>query len=743
MRALIISFIFLIPILRSFGQEQVSGSSDIPDPFKVTKLPGGITFDGIPDESAWQSIPDLPMVMLVPVPGNDPIETSVIKLAYDDEYFYASGFLYYQDPKNIRAIGKKRDYDTRSCDWFGLTVDGFNDRENAVVFMTNPNGIRSDGTIKNDIMDEDADFNGSWNTFWDVKTNITEQGWSAEIRIPFSSLRFQTIQGKTLMGVILMRWSPAKPEMSTYPAVSPKFNTAYWKPSLSRVVEFEGLHPKKPVYITPYIISGVGQVNELNEAGIDYKMKSTLKLDAGGDIKYSITNNLTLDLTINTDFAQVEADDQKINLTRYSLYFPEKRVFFQEKFDVFDFSFLEGNNLFYSRRIGLYEGSAVRIYGGARMTGRISKWDVGFLDMQTESFEDNPSENFGVLRLKRNVFNQNSFIGGMVTSRLGMNGTYNVAYGLDGQFRVIGDEYITVRMSQSFEDAVTNKLFKMTPTRLLLQWQRRSRVGLGYDFLYTYAGENYNPGIGFEAKKSFHGPIGTILYGWFPEKETFMRYHRISLSGYNYWNTITGLHETTNAVLTWYWEAKKLFGGTIDVYWFLENLQDTLPLGNNQAYVPPGKYSFAYASLGYSTATTGALSATFSSTAGSFYDGWRLSFYANPQAKIGSNFDFGLTYYLDYVNFSSRSMDFTNHIIGLKGLMTLTTTTSLAAFVQYNTAIDRIITNVRFRYNPREGNDFYIVYDEGLNTDLRRVTPELPYSTGRTLLLKYTYTFRF
>jgi hypothetical protein len=163
MRTLIISIIFLIPTLRNFGQEQIPGSYDISEPLKVTKLPGSITFDGIPDESAWQSIPDLPMVMLVPVPGNDPTETSMIKLAYDDEYLYASGFLNYKDPKNIRAVGKKRDYDTRSSDWFGLTVDAFNDRENAVVFMTNPNGIRSDGTIKNDIMDEDADFNGSWN----------------------------------------------------------------------------------------------------------------------------------------------------------------------------------------------------------------------------------------------------------------------------------------------------------------------------------------------------------------------------------------------------------------------------------------------------------------------------------------------------------------------------------------------------------------------------------------------------
>jgi hypothetical protein len=742
LKIFLISYSLLTWILISHGQEQSSTYSNTLEPLKVKRIYGGIKFDGVPDDPAWQSIQSLPMVMLAPVSGSEPTEKSAIKIAYDDEYFYVSGLLNYHDIKYIRSVGKKRDYDSKSTDWFGLTLDTFNDRENAVQFLTNPNGIRSDATIKNDIENEDNDRNRSWNTFWDVKTSINQLRWSAEFRIPFSSLRFQDNHGKTLMGIILMRWSPAKSELSTFPAVSPKLNTPYFKPSLSRIIEFEGLKPRKPIYVTPYIIAGVGQMNELNEAGSAYKMNSTIKLDAGGDIKYSITNNITCDLTVNTDFAQVEADDQKINLTRYSLYFPEKRVFFLEKADVFDFSFLEGNNLFYSRRIGLYEGNSVRIYGGLRLTGRIKKWDMGFLDMQTAKFEDNPAENFGVLRLKRNVFNQNSFIGGMLTSKIGMNGTYNTAYGLDAQFRVTGDEYISFKLAQTFEDKAANKVFDMSPTRLLLQWQRRNNVGLGYNFLYTYSGDSYNPAVGFESKKAYQGPLVTVLYGWLPEEEKVLRYHRLSLSGYNSKNTVTGIHETTNTTLTWYWEAKKLYGGTIAANWFIEDLADTLILGNNQAHVPPGKYSFAYPSLGYSTSTSHAFSSKFSLIAGSFYDGWRFSFYANPQVKIGTDLDFGLTYYLDYVDFSSRDISFTNHIFGLTGLMTLTTSTSLASFIQYNTAINRFIMNVRFRYNPREGNDFYIVYDEGLNTDLHRVTPELPLSTGRTILLKYTYTFR-
>lgn len=712
------------------------------EPMVVPKLSGELIFDGLPDEEAWQTVAALPMVMYIPVFGNEPSEKSVIKIAYDNDYFYLSGIFNYKNPDDIRAFSKKRDYNFPKCDWLGVIIDTFNDRQNALMFWTNPNGLRTDGTLQNDVLDSNADMNFSWNTFWDAKSVINDHGWSAEIRIPLSSLRFQTQDNKTLMGITVANYRAAKTEWTTFPAIPPEVANASWKPSNTCINEFTGLKPEKPLYVTPYVTAGIGQVNELNDAETEYDMTSKFKFDAGFDAKYSITNNLTADLTVNTDFAQVEADDQKINLTRYSLYFPEKRVFFQEKADVFDFSFLGGNNLFYSRRIGLYEGNPVRIYGGARMTGRINKWDIGFLDMQTASFEENPSENFGIFRTKRNVLNPNSYVGGMVTSRLGMNGSYNLAYGLDGQFRVVGDEFMTVKWAQTFEQDSVNKIFDLAPSRFLFEWQRRKIKGFGYDFVYTWSGKSFNPGVGFEVKDNYHG-IRTILqYGWLPERETFLRYHSVSFTAYDFWNTLTGLHETTNGILKWQFEAKKGFFGNISANWFLEDLADTLKLGNDQAYVAPGSYSFGYLSASYGSSGAHALSYELSAEAGGFYDGWKFSFSVLPKMSIGAGFDLGLSYYFDYVNLSP-DMSFTNHILGVRGLLTMTTKTSLSAYIQYNTAIDKVVTNIRFRYNPREGNDFYIVYDEGLNSDLARETPRLPYSAGRTVLLKYTYTFRF
>ncbi len=205
-------------LLLFFSAELISQS-----PMVVTKLTGAINFDGVPDEESWKSVQPLKMVMFSPNFGNEPTETSVIKIAYDNEYFYLSGFLNYTDPDDIRAVARKRDYSNDDCDWFGILLDSFNDRKNGVSFWTNPNGLRTDGTVQNDYADANNDISFNWNTFWDVKTNITDKGWSAEFRIPFSSLRFQTENGKTIMGATISWYIPAKYEMNTFPCCHSQF----------------------------------------------------------------------------------------------------------------------------------------------------------------------------------------------------------------------------------------------------------------------------------------------------------------------------------------------------------------------------------------------------------------------------------------------------------------------------------------------------------------------------------------
>jgi hypothetical protein len=324
-----------------------------------------------------------------------------------------------------------------------------------------------------------------------------------------------------------------------------------------------------------------------------------------------------------------------------------------------------------------------------------------------------------------------------------VNGTYNLGYGLDGVVKVIGDDYLTIRWAQTFENDSANKVLDMSPSRFLISWEDRNLIGFGYSFVYTWSGDRFNPGVGFEVKDNYYGYRGILRYGWLPEDNNFLKYHRTSLTYYDFWNTQSGLHETTCAALEWYYEAKKGSTGTATVTLESEDLVNNLRLGNNQAYVTPGNYLFIFLTALYNTSTRYALSSGFKGEAGSFYDGWKLSLNATPKINVGASFSVNLSYNLDYVNFDERSMQFTNHILGLKGEMTLSTKTTLSAFIQYNTSVNKIFSNVRFRFNPKEGNDFWLVYDEGINTNLMAETPKLPFTSSRTILLKYTCTFRF
>ncbi|HNY15494.1 MAG TPA: DUF5916 domain-containing protein, partial [Bacteroidales bacterium] len=487
----------------------------------IDRLSSSINFDGIPDEDAWKGIPPVRMTMHSPVFGKEPTETSDVRITYDDKYLYAGAWVCFRDSSMMRSASYKRDYMGMGSDWLGIFLDTYNDKENSMMFFTTPDGLRFDAGVQKDavvFMPDQQPMNLSWNTFWDVATKKGSYGWSAEFRIPLSSLRFQNVNGVVKMGLTVERWIPSKNETDIFPAIPPDWGeNSVMKPSQAQEIVFRDIVPGKPLYIAPYALSGFESSYTQKSDGGSYLKSDKPQFEAGLDVKYGISKTMVMDVTLNTDFAQVESDDQQINLTRFSLYFPEKRAFFLERASVFDFSLGGNSNLFYSRHIGLSEDydpgrddenpEPVRIYGGARITGRIKGWDVGFMNMQTaplraDDSEGNeqtfiPSENFGVVRLRKQVFNENSYVGTMATSRLGADGSYNLAYGLDGIFRVFGNDYFEFRWTQTFEDDVKSKSLK-EPTLLMATWERRSRKGFSYNLGYTQSGVNFNPGIGFE-----------------------------------------------------------------------------------------------------------------------------------------------------------------------------------------------------------------------------------------------------
>jgi hypothetical protein len=721
----------------------------------INKLSQPILFDGIPDEEAWSSIEPIKLIMFAPVFGKEPAEDTDFRIAYDDNYLYAGAWVYYNDVTMIRSASYKRDFMGMGGDWMGFILDSYNDKENGLMFFTSPDGLRFDAGIQRDAVISQPDqepLNLSWNTFWDVMTNKNSKGWSTEIRIPLSSLRFQEINGEVRMGIIIWRWSPAINETDIYPAIPPNWGQySILKPSQAQEIVFHGIKPDKPLYIAPYALAGYERKNDLNVDGTAYNNSGKPVYEAGLDVKYGFTSNLVLDLTANTDFAQVEADDQQVNLTRYSLYFPEKRLFFLERASVFDFNIGGNNNLFYSRRIGLSdEGDPVRIYGGARLTGRLNKWDVGLLDMQTAPLwqknyngirsEILPSENFGVLRLRRQIINDNTYIGAMATSRLGVNGSYNLAYGVDGIFKLFGDDYLDVKWSQTFEDSVSNSSV-LAPAMFNVNWQRRATKGLGYELGYTLSGEHFNPGVGFEMMDNYTAVRAELRYGWMPGEKSKLYMHSPQTMMFYRSYIDDGSLMILQSFTGWSFQTKNQSMLEFNIVYNREHLRDSLEISTNELYFKPDDYSYFSIWSMFSTPRSKPAYVMGMIQAGQYYDGNRFSVRLEPMWNISKHFELGGTYNFDHVSVSKRNLSWTNHIIGLKALYMLNTKFSVNAFIQYNKSVHEIITNLRIRYNPKEGNDLYIVFNEGRNTNLTRELPNLPVYYSRAVMVKYTYTF--
>ncbi len=398
------------------------------------------------------------------------------------------------------------------------------------------------------------------------------------------------------------------------------------------------------------------------------------------------------------------------------------------------------NNLFYSRRIGLYEDNPVRIWGGARLNSRIKDWDLGLLNLQTASFEDLPSENFGAFRVKKRAFNEYSYLGGMATSRLGVDGTYNLSYGVDGVIRVFGDDYLTVRLAQTLQDSAENNPLSMDPTSITLDWERRKQEGLSYSAGLTYSGTDFNPGIGFEMIDDFIATASNLQYTWISPEEFWLQSHNIKLFNYAFFRLPSYDLMMYSLNPTWTFTSKNNWMGSVGPVFKIDQLEEDFEL-NDSISIPVGRYEYLSGEMMLMTPGTSSFYTIFMLEGGAYFDGYKLSPSIEPKWNIGASVELGGLYRLDLIRFPDRHQSLNNHIAGLRALYMLSTRLSLSAFVQYNSAIHKIISNVRFRYNPKEGTDLYVVFNEGRNTWLEREIPQLPDYEARNITVKYTYTF--
>ncbi|MEM1096499.1 MAG: DUF5916 domain-containing protein [Bacteroidota bacterium] len=703
-----------------------------------------VQIDGMSDEAAWQTIETLPLTTYEPVFGAEPTERTEIKVAYDDNFLYVAGQLYCKTTATMRGNSLYRDRYSGD-DVFAIVLDTFNDNENALWFFVNPEGTRFDLAVSNDANSGGGSpfggvVNSSWNTYWDAAVVQNDEGWFAEMRIPYSSLGFQNTGDEVTMGMSVYRFIATANERHMYPAVSPDYNLGFAKPSQMQDVRLKNVSSRKPLYLTPYVSGGVGSINELNTDETAYVFSSSTQRDVGLDLKYNVTSNLTLDVTVNTDFAQVEADDQQVNLTRFSLFQPEKRQFFQERAGIFAFQTGRNDRLFFSRRIGLNDDNEpVRILGGTRMVGRIGSWDVGLIDMQTASSDDLPAENFGVLRLRRRVLNPVSYAGGIFTSRLGGDGSYNLTYGADATLNLRGDDFLVMKWGQTAEQA--NNAFNFVDASVFrVQFQRQRQEGFTFNSGITRSGADYNPGMGFVTRTDFTQSFLRLGYGHFNSDASALRQTTPDVFGIVATRNGDGSVESVRTGAGLEFDYKSGAGLSIEYTVRYEDLTEALEFPGDTE-VPVGGYWFSGLDARYGMANGLLFRTEFEGSLQTFYDGWRFDAGVGPRWNVSPHLELSTEYSLNLVRFPERDNGFDAHIVRFRAQTVLNTKVSLNTFVQYSNVADLISANVRFRYNFREGNDLWLVYNEGLNTARSGRDLAVPLSDARTIVFKYTYTF--
>ncbi len=702
------------------------------DIYQVSRTTEAITIDGNVDEPIWKRVEPLILTMYTPTYQGDLTERTEIRILYDDDYIYTSARCYDSDAKGVQGPSLVRDVD-KGGDFFNVLLDTFNDNENFVTFSTTPSGNRLDAQITNDAEGGQPFFwNQSWNGFWTNAVTRSEEGWFAEMRIPFSSLRFEDENGVVVFGMIVHRRIGRKNERQIFPAIPPNWDAAAWKPSQAQKIMFKGIKQKRALFVTPYALAGFEDNGVLgSDGGLN---ENDLKREAGLDVKYGISNNFNLDLTLNTDFAQVEADDQQVNLTRFSLFFPEKRQFFQERSGIFRFTLDGQDRLFHSRVIGIDgDGLPIRLLGGLRLTGRSKNLDVGFLNAQTASRLSLPTENFGLLRLRHRVFNPKSFFGGIFTTRISNQST-NLTYGVDGVFNLKRTYFLTMKGGQSFTDSLSNRISNNGFAHLV--FENRAVSGLGYRLTGFRNGRDFNPGVGFRLRSDVTAARQEVWYGLFQGEQSLLRVITPTFSNSLFYNNGSSELETQITSLTVRFEMKTGTAFTLSASHNLDQPKESFNLSED-FLIEADRYKFNTIGATYTINDGRLLRFSLNAEVGEFYGGQRTSVQFSPFWNISPHLDVAADYIFNQVKFEAVTGTFRGDIQRLRINVALDSKLSFNSLIQFNKANDTAGVNLRCRYNFKEGNDLFLVYNQNVDTDATEGIDLL----NRSLLVKYTYTF--
>jgi hypothetical protein len=675
-----------------------------------------IVIDGRLDEPAWGlAAPAADFVQKVPVTGRPETERTEVRFLYDSENLYIGVMCFDSDVSGITINDLEYDFSNRGSDNIHIALDSLHERRSSFTFRTNPAGAKADLQVL------DGTINGDWDAVWDVRTSINDEGWIAEFVVPFKTLRFST--GSTQVWGLQMTRKIIRKSEETYWSPVP---VRYGLPRTSIYGTLEGLEDITPglnLKVTPFVTAGTTQLRPAATSGFTTRRD----VDGGFDLKYSATPSLTLDATFRTDFAQVEVDQQQVNLTRFSLFFPEKRDFFIENARTFAFG--AGTNLvpFFSRRIGLSPvGTPVPIVGGARLSGRAGAYEVGVIGMQTERSGAIPPNSFLVGRIKRNLW-ANSWIGTIGTNRDStLSGDFNRVYGADAHLEFYDRLLVDSHILQSETPGLSGQNHAK---QLEMAW-RDDEVTLaaGYNELQP----NFNPEMGFMRRGNNTRYSGNGSWNPIIETSDVIRNLTFGTSVEYYETGGTGEIETRagamNLGVDFENNATISFVAT-DTFDRLVNPFAIRP----DIAIAPGDYSY----LDYSAQAASNPGRRIAGNAtvewGEFWDGDRTSVRGSLDVKPNHHLSLTFNYQRDHVELPVGQ--FTANLAGARVRYAFTPRAFLASFFQYNWTTRQLSSNVRFNLIHRPLSDLFVVYN-----DIRDASGR---SLQRALILKLTNLIEF
>ena len=718
---------------------------------RAVPLTDSLEMDGVLDEDVYDTVPSFgDFIQQIPLAGEPSTERTEAWVFYDSEHVYVAGRLW-DSASEAQWIVNEMRRDSPNLfqnEYFSAVFDTFYDRRNAVGFMVNPIGGFSDV----EIVDEQPS-SMDWNPVWDVRTGRFDGGWTVEMQIPFKSIRFRPGQTQ-LWGLQLgrhIRWKNERTYLTPVPISGGPGEM--WVSAGSTLTGIEVPAGNRTFEIKPYAIGSLA--TDVNAVPL---VSNDGDGDFGVDVKYGLTQNLTADFTYNTDFAQVEVDEQQVNLTRFSLFFPEKREFFLESRGTFDFGrgarfggaggggggtrrsggggFGGGGDvptIFFSRRIGLEQGQAVPILAGGRLTGKAGKFSLGALNIQTD---DAPgvgarSTNFTVLRVKRDILRR-SAIGAMFTGRSvsTVGPGSNEVYGLDGTF--------------AFYDNVNfNGYYARTRTPGL------DGDDASYQGVFTYngdlyafqldhllVGDNFNPEIGFLRRDDFRRTFTTGQYSPRPRGIESVRQFFVSGS-LDYIENGAGQVETRIAQARFETEFENSDRLGVDVQDNYELLVRPFRIASDVA-VPVGPYAFQDVFVSYSMGAQRRFSGTFTLQRGEFFSGHITAYgYRRGRIEITPQFSFEPGISINRIDLPEGQ--FTATLLQSRVTYTLTPRMFVGGLLQYNNGTNSLSTNLRLRWEYQPGSELFVVYNDQRDTSLRGT----PFLENRAFVVKFTRLFRF